>query len=90
MGIDKAQVVFRFGQAPEVRFGEKVIGKEVVEGRVELAGLDEAHGVDTVQNVYGFELPTKDSAAANVAFPAAEMLARAELLRLPDPRMSSA
>jgi len=140
VGIDQAQVVFRFGRVPEVRFGEEVVGREVVEGRVELAGLDDAHGLDAVQNVYGFELPTQDSAAghitaisrssgldliicgaanaqpieaeldgadefidsaesaldgplgpfANVAFPAAEMLARAELLRLPDPRMSSA
>jgi len=117
-----------------------VIGKEIVEGRVELPGLVEVHGRNTDQNVYDFELPTKDSAAghitaigrgsgldliicgaanaqpieaeldgadefidsaesaldgplgpfANVAFPAAEMLARAELLRLPDPTTNSA
>jgi len=138
--LDRAQIVFTFDRVPDVRFGEEVIGREVVEGRLELANVDDARGADAVQNVSTFELPTHVSAAGhvtalsrdsgldlvicgaasagpienelegadefidsaertldgplgpfvNAAFPAAEMLARAELLRLPDPARNSA
>ena len=138
--FDNAQIIFRFDRPPEVRFGTEVLGREIVEGRLELAGLADEGGLATVQDISTFELPDRDSAAghvtainrssgldlaicgaasdqpietelegadefidsaervlegppgpfANAAYPAAEMLARAELLRLPDPATNSA
>jgi hypothetical protein len=138
--FDNAQIIFRFDRAPEVRFGTEVLGRQIVEGRLELAGLADEGGVAAVQNDSTFELPDQDSAAghvtainrasgldlvicgaageqpikteldgadefidsaeraldgppgpfANATYPAAEMLARAELLRLPDPARTSA
>lgn len=137
--FDNAQIIFRFDRAPEVRFGAEVLGRQIIEGKLEVAGIADEAGVAAVRNVSTFELPDQESAAghvtaigrasgldlvicgaasdqpieteldaadefidsaeralegppgpfANATYPAAEMLARAELLRLPDPARNS-
>jgi hypothetical protein len=137
---DRAQIVFRSGLSPEVRFGREVRGQEVVESQPRVPGGAEWIEDSVELDVSRFELPPEDSNAghitafstssgldivilgaamtesitselaaadefidsaeralagplgpfANAAYPAAEMLARAELLRLPDPRLNAA
>lgn len=140
--IDRAQVVFRFSDPPEVRFDREVQGQRVVQGRLEMRGArDDQEAEEEIGDIFSFEFPPEepdsghvtasitasgldlvilgaadgelieselegaaefiDSAKralegsalgsfADAAHTATEMLARAELLRLPDPRLNSA
>ena len=63
---DRAQVVFRFGYSPEVRFGREVRGQEVVESQLRVPGdadwVEDAEELD----VSHFELPPEDSDAGHI------------------------
>jgi hypothetical protein len=140
--IDRAQVVFTFDGAPEVRIGGEVQGQEVVRSQLEVRkARDIEEAEDATGDTSSFELPPEEPDAGHVtafltptgldlvihgagdgesieselegadeyidsaerilegpvlgpfadaAHTATEMLARAELLRLPDPRLNSA